>query len=169
MSVKQYDANAVILALAKELKQIPECKMPEWAGFVKTGVGKQGPPTDPDWWYVRSASILRKIALLGPIGVNKLRRYYGGKHRRGYAPPQFERASGKIIRVCLQQLQKASLIKENVVAGHKGRVLDTKGMALLSVSIKASKPSLPVKEKSAPKATESKDDVKETASTEVSE
>lgn len=139
--MKEYDTQAVISALSAELKQVSEVSMPEWAKFVKTGVARTGPPTNPDWWYVRSASILRKIAVIGPIGVNKLRRHYGGKNRLGYAPAHFERASGKIIRVVLQQLEKAGLVKQIVVSGHKGRVLDTKGSALVAKAIKASRAS----------------------------
>lgn len=139
MSVKEYNANELISALAAELKKVPECKMPEWAVFVKTGVARNGPPTDADWWYVRSASILRKIALIGPIGVNKLRREYGGKNRKGYAPAHFQRASGKIIRVVLQQLEKAGFVKQIVVSGHKGRVMDKKGQELLSIAAKTSR------------------------------
>ncbi|MFT4326477.1 MAG: 30S ribosomal protein S19e [Candidatus Woesearchaeota archaeon] len=127
MNVKEYKPDALIEHLAKELQKMPECSAPEWTQFVKTGVHKQRPPVDEDWWFQRLASILRKVALKGPIGVNKLRREYGGKYRRGYAPAKFAKGSGKIIRVGLQQLESAKLIKQVTVDGHKGRVLDTKG------------------------------------------
>ena len=166
MSIQQYDAQKVISALAAEIKQLPECKMPEWAGFVKTGVGRQGPPTDSDWWYVRSASILRKVAVLGPIGVNKLRRFYGGKKRNGYAPAHFARGSGKIIRVILQQLTAAGLIKEQAISGHKGKVVDTKGTTLLSKVAKTTVVKAESKKEKAPKAEEK---VVEEAAAEVEE
>jgi small subunit ribosomal protein S19e len=137
MDVRAQDGTEIINALSVELKNIPECKAPEWSAFVKTGVSKVRPPTNLDWWYTRSASLLRKIALYGPIGVNKLRRKYGGKHRRGYKPAVFEKGSGKIIRVSLQQLEKAGLIKQTVVDGHKGRILDTKGVKLIAKSAKS--------------------------------
>lgn len=132
MNLKQVEGNELILALAKELKNIPECKMPEWAMFVKTGVAKDRTPMDSDWWYIRAASVLRKVTILGPIGVNKLRRKYGSKHRRGYKPSKFQKGSGKIIRVILQQLEKAGLIKQVVISGHKGRVADDKAIKLLA-------------------------------------
>lgn len=136
MNVKQYDGSELIIKLAEELKQIPECAMPEWAMFVKTGVNRTQAPVDPDWWYLRAASILRKISLLGPIGVNKLRRKYGGKYRRGYKPATFTQGSGKIIRVILQQLETAGLAKQIVVSGHKGRVIDTKGIKVMAKAAK---------------------------------
>ncbi len=136
MNINQYDGSSLIKALAEELKNVPECKMPEWAMFVKTSVSKARPPMSDDWWYQRSASILRKVGLLGPIGVNKLKVKYGGKYRRGYKPAKFQKASGKIIRLILQQLEKAGLIKQIVISGHKGRILDAKGNAIIAKSAK---------------------------------
>jgi len=136
MNVQQYDGSELIAALAKELKKVPECAMPEWAQFVKTGVNRKRPPMDPDWWYYRLASVLRKVAIIGPVGVNKLRIKYGGKYRRGYKPAIFQKSSGKIIRVALQQLETSGLIKQTVVSGHKGRVIDAKGIKIISAAAK---------------------------------
>jgi len=136
MNVKEYNSEALIKELAVELEKVPDCKIPDWAKLVKTGVGKTRPPMKQDWWYQRSASILRRIALNGPIGVNKLKRKYGCKYRRGYKPAVFSEGSGKIIRVILQQLEKAGYIKQNVVSGHKGRVIDSKGIELVSMVAK---------------------------------
>ena len=72
--------------LAAELKTRGAVNPPNWAAFVKTGVHKQRAPTQPDWWYLRSASVLRKIHLLGPVGVDHLANEYGGKRDRGSAP-----------------------------------------------------------------------------------
>lgn len=131
MDIDTYDGTIVVKAIAEELKHIPECKAPAWSHFVKTGLSRTRPPVNLDWWHDRVASVLRKVTILGPIGVNKLRRMYGGKQRRGYDPPKFVKGSGKIVRVALQQLEKAGLIKQTVVDGHKGRVLDVKGKDLL--------------------------------------
>lgn len=136
MNVKQYDGTMLIQSLASELQKIPDCTAPEWSMFVKTGISKDRPPAQQDWWYMRLGSILRIVALKGPIGVNKLRRKYGGKQRRGYKPAKFAKGSGKIIRVALQQLEKAGLIKQMVVDGHKGRVLDVKGTKLIASAAK---------------------------------
>ena len=137
MNVKQYDGTSLIQALSKELAQVPECAAPEWTQFVKTSVARERPPAQLDWWYMRLASVLRMVALQGPIGVNKLRRKYGGKQRRGYKPAAFAKGSGKIIRVALQQLETSGMIKQTVVDGHKGRVLDTKGIKLVAQAAKS--------------------------------
>lgn len=136
MDVKSYNGMHLVSSIKEELKNHDECKMPDWARFVKTGVGKQRPPSHSDWWYSRSASILRKVAVLGPLGVNKLKKKYGCKKNNGYSPSHFEKGSGKIIRTILQQLEKAGFVKQVVISGHKGRVIDTKGMQLI---VKASK------------------------------
>ena len=128
-----YDVNTndLIEKAAVELKKIKEMAPPEWAMVVKTGVHKQRPPANKDWWHVRCASILRTIYLLGPIGTAKLRTRYGGKKRRGYQPPTFKKGSGSIIRKALQQLEKSGLILQTVKKGHKGRVVTPKGKSFL--------------------------------------
>ena len=64
---------------AEELKKIPEIKPPEWAKFVKTGAAKERAPMRKDWWYTRTASVLKKLYMQGPVGVSKLRKKYGSK------------------------------------------------------------------------------------------
>jgi len=125
------DTNKLIEAVAEELKKIPELKAPEWSHFVKTGMRLQRAPQDPEWWYVRSAAVLRKVAILGPVGVSKLRVKFGGRRKRGVKPEHFAKAGGKIIRVVLQQLEKAQLIKQGVKGVHKGRIITPKGISIL--------------------------------------
>ncbi|MFT4304741.1 MAG: 30S ribosomal protein S19e [Candidatus Woesearchaeota archaeon] len=132
--------NKLIYSLANELKNKEEFKAPSWTVFVKTGVNKDRPPINKDWWYIRVAAILRSVAKLGPIGVSKLRTKYGGKHRRGYKPPKFEKGSGSIIRKALQQLEKSKLIQQTNKGVHKGRIITKEGTLLLnSVANKISK------------------------------
>ena len=104
--------------------------MPDWAKFVKTGVGKERPPSDPDWWYMRAASVLRRIYLDGPVGVSKLKSYYGCRHRRGHKPPHFSKASGKIIRIILQDLEKINLIAKTEKP--RGRKITPDGQRFLN-------------------------------------
>ena len=67
-----YDVKASdIVKLASErLKE--KLKKPTYVDYVKSGANKERVPQDPDFWYVRSASILRQVYLNGPIGVSKL-------------------------------------------------------------------------------------------------
>lgn len=130
-TIYDVDTNELIDAVAEELKKIDAIQPPEWAPFVKTGVSKERPPVNKDWWYMRTASVLRKVTILGPIGVSKLRTKYGGKKNCGYRPERFYRASGNIIRKILQQLEKAELIKKKEKDIHKGRIIAPKGKSLL--------------------------------------
>lgn len=108
--------------LAEALKKIPEFKIPEWVIYVKTGASKSRPVEDPEFWYKRSASILRQIYRMGVVGVNRLRTKYGGKKVRGFKPEEFRRAGGKIIRTILQQADKAGFTEiETTVKGVRRR------------------------------------------------
>src|SRR3989338_9292388 len=102
--------NELIKKAAEGLKK--DIKMPEWAAFGKTGVYKERVPDSKDWWYHRAASILRKLYVKSPLGVNKLSVLYGGKKNRGVKPEAFYRGSRKVIRVVLQQLEKAGYIQQ---------------------------------------------------------
>jgi small subunit ribosomal protein S19e len=124
--------NEFILKLAEELKSIEAIKPLEWAQFCKTGVHKERPPVQRDWWYVRAASMLRAIKVKGPIGTQKLRIKYGGRKNRGYRPEHFYKGSGSIIRKILQQLEKAGFVKQDKKGVHKGRVVSSVGDKLLN-------------------------------------
>lgn len=117
--------------LAEELKKMAEFKAPEWMIFVKTGVSKQRVPESPDFWYIRAASILRQLYIQGVVGVSRLRKKYGGRKNRGVRPDKFKKASGKIIRVILQQGEKAGLIEKVKTRDQTGRRLTKKGREFL--------------------------------------
>ena len=124
------------LKLAEALKQIPEFKQPEWAEFVKSSPAKERPIDDEDFWYKRSASILRQIYLKGIVGVSRLRTKYGSKKNRGMQPEKFKKASGKIIRTILQQADKAGFTEiakpvKDVRSKKPGRQLTDHGKKFL--------------------------------------
>ena len=126
-----YDIPASILIerLAKHLKdEVDEIDPPAWTPFAKTGVNTQKPPTNPDWWFVRCASILRKIYLKGPIGIERIRQEYGGRIDRGARPEHASKGSGAVARNAIQQLQKAGLVKAQK---NEGRVVTNGGRQLL--------------------------------------
>ncbi len=119
--------NNLIDAVAQELKTSGKIEPPEWSAYVKTGVNKEMPPVSPDWWYVRCASVLRRLYIDGPVGVSRLRSYYGGKHRRRTVTASFAKGSGSVLRVALQQLEKAGYVKKMKV----GRQLTPVGQSFL--------------------------------------
>ncbi|MCS7094790.1 MAG: 30S ribosomal protein S19e [Thaumarchaeota archaeon] len=128
MSVKLVDSTRLIAELSRHLKEKKVVTPPPWAKFAKTGVAKERPPTDPDWWYVRCASIMRKLYLKGPVGVSRLRREYSDRHRMGHRKPHTAPGSGSVVREALQQLEAANLVTKH---GNKGRVLTEKGRELV--------------------------------------
>lgn len=131
MGIFDVPINELIIRTAEKLKSIPEISPPDWAQFVKTGVYKERPPVQKDWWFIRAAAILLKIQRIGPIGVSKLRTKFGGKKNRGVRPEHFFKGSGSIVRKILQQLEKAGLAKKAEKGIHKGRVISPKGSSLL--------------------------------------
>ncbi len=120
-------ADNLIKELAKVLKEEKKVTVPEWGPFVKSGGDREKKPDDRDWWYTRSASLLRKIHIHGPTGIHELQKFYGGKKNRGYKPERRSGASGAVIRNILQQLEKAGLIEKT----KEGRKTSPKGVSLL--------------------------------------
>ena len=126
--IKEVEADKLIEKVSQELEKMEVMKPPQWAGFAKTGVSRERPPQQKEWWYIRSASLLRKLYIEGAIGVSRLRRIYGSRKRRGHKPEHKYPASGSVIREILQQLEKAGLVKTEK---RKGRMLTPKGKAFL--------------------------------------
>ena len=124
------DAEKFVAGLAEALKGVAEFEVPEWAGFVKSGVSRERPPADDDFWHVRAASILRQMYIRGVVGVGRLRTRYGSRLDRGGRASKFRKAGGKIIRVILQQAEAAGLV-EKVSRMQHGRRLTAKGRELL--------------------------------------
>lgn len=118
--------------LAHNLKE--KIKPPVWHTFVKTGPFKERPPVSRDWWYVRAASLLRRVALTGPIGVSKLRTKYGGSKNRGHKPEKFYKASGNHIRKIIQQFEKLGYVKNVTKGVHKGRIVTPAGLKFINAT-----------------------------------
>lgn len=125
-SVRDVDPAPLIEGLTERLKE--SLQPPAWAPFVKTGVGRERAPDQPDWWFRRSASLLRRLYLQGPVGVSRLRTLYGSRQQRGSAAARFAPGSGNILRKALQQMERQGWIR--TLPG-RGRELTPKGRAFL--------------------------------------
>ncbi len=123
---KAYDvpADVLISRLTDTLKS-EDITQPSWIPFVKTGSHAEKPPHQSDWYYTRCASLLRKIYLHGPIGVNDLRSMYGGTKAVGYGGAHHRDAGGAIIRTAIHNLEKLGYLDK--VEG-KGRTISHEGM-----------------------------------------
>ncbi|MEM1577774.1 MAG: 30S ribosomal protein S19e [Candidatus Pacearchaeota archaeon] len=128
--VLDVEANKFVNELSKRLKNIKEFSMPEWAKYVKTSAGNERPPDNLDWWYIRSASILRQLYIKGIIGVERLSKKYKRKKRNKSYPACVFKGSRKIIRTILQQAEKAGFV-EKTEKPRKGRQLTKKGKNFL--------------------------------------
>lgn len=137
--MKDVDQKKFVEVCKEELKKVEAIKPPEWASFVKTGSSRKFPPQQDDWWYIRTASILRKIYLDGPVGVARLRTYYGGSKDRGHKPERFRKSGGNIIRKSLQQLEAAGLVEKSKISKKRGRVISEKGKKFVKDVIKVVK------------------------------
>jgi small subunit ribosomal protein S19e len=125
-----YDVPAkdLINEVSKKLKQDKTIEIPKENIYSRTGVHKENPPENSDWWHTRCASILRKIYIHNSIGVEHLREEYGGRRDRGSKPYKARKGSGTIARRAVQQLEAAGYVKK--VKG-KGRMLTPKGQAFM--------------------------------------
>jgi small subunit ribosomal protein S19e len=126
-TVYDVPADKLIARVAAELKEKPEITAPEWAAFAKTGAHKEMPPEDPDWWYTRTAAVLRRVYVDGPVGVERMRSVYGGSKNRGSKPNKTVKGSGSVLRKAVQQLEAAGYVAQQ----KSGRVVTPAGASFL--------------------------------------
>jgi small subunit ribosomal protein S19e len=123
-------ASKFIERLARYLKEnVEEVHPPAWVVSAKTSSHVEKPPQDSGWWYTRAASVLRKVYLHGPIGLEKLRAAYGGRTGYRVKPEHVKKAGGGNIRKILQQLEAAGLVQ---TVKPRGRQVSPKGRKLLN-------------------------------------
>lgn len=132
-TIHDVPADALVDALADRLAD--RIEEPDWIGYVKTGESRELPPEQDDFWYRRAASLLRKVAIKGPIGVDRLSAEYGGRKkgstRYRVAPEHSTTGSRKIVRVCLQQLEDEGLVS---IAEGEGRRVTPEGQSFLDAT-----------------------------------
>ncbi|XP_059643138.1 small ribosomal subunit protein eS19x-like [Cornus florida] len=118
-TVKSVSVHKFVKAYASHLKRSGKMELPQWTDIIKTGTFKELAPYDPDWYFIRAASMARKIYLRGGIGVGGFQRIYGGSKRNGSRPPHFCKSSGSVARNILQQLQNMNIIDFDSKGGRK--------------------------------------------------
>uniref|UniRef100_A0A2P2KYQ7 40S ribosomal protein S19-3 n=1 Tax=Rhizophora mucronata TaxID=61149 RepID=A0A2P2KYQ7_RHIMU len=118
-TVKDVSPHEFVRAYSAHLKRSGKIELPPWTDIVKTGRFKELAPYDPDWYYVRAASMARKIYLRAGLGVGGFQRIYGGNKRNGSRPRHFCKSSGAIARHILQQLQETGIIEIDAKGGRR--------------------------------------------------
>lgn len=136
VSVKDVPAQELVDRAAAELEKLSEIKPPDWAAYAKTGVSRERPPSQQNWWYIRSASVMRKLYLGRGLGVGRLRKTYGGRKNLGHQPEHKRPASGAVVRKVLQQLEAAGFVKTEK---GKGRLITPKGQSFMNRIVKGLK------------------------------
>jgi small subunit ribosomal protein S19e len=126
----QVPVDLFIEELAKYLREnVGEVSPPTWSLTAKTGSHRERPPQRSDWWFLRCASLLRKLYVHAPIGVQRLRVEYGGRKRKGRRIEHSRKSGGSSIREPLQQLEKAGLVSKQE---KEGRKITREGIGLLN-------------------------------------
>jgi small subunit ribosomal protein S19e len=127
-TVYDVPSKELIDEIAKKLENDSNISLPEENKYSKTGVTRENPPEAENWWYIRCASILRKVYMNDGIGIENLRAEYGGKRDLGSHPYKAKAGSGSITRRAIQQLEKAGYVSK--IRG-KGRIITPKGRSFL--------------------------------------
>jgi small subunit ribosomal protein S19e len=121
--VRDVSSTEFIKSYAEHLKNSDKFDLPVWADTVKTGVHKELAPYGDDWYYIRAASIARKVYLRPGIGVGQLQKWYGGAYRRGARRQHFREASAGIIRSVLIQLEEMKVVEKVSGGGRRASVV----------------------------------------------
>jgi small subunit ribosomal protein S19e len=127
MGIFDVPPTHLINAIAGDLQKKYRIEKPPFTVFVKTGSHRERAPHQENWWWTRMGSLLYRLYREGPTGVGSFRTYYGGRKNRGTKPHKHRKASGKIIRWALLELEKAGLVKKT----KKGRMITAQGESLL--------------------------------------
>jgi len=119
-SVKDVPAQEFVTTYAQHLKRSGKIQVPKWVDLVKTGHFKELAPYNPDWYYIRAASMARKIYVRrGGVGVGAFRKMYGGRQRKGVRPSHFALSSGSVARSILHELEKIKVIEKDPKGGRR--------------------------------------------------
>jgi small subunit ribosomal protein S19e len=124
-------AKEFIDEVAKRFEKLDAISLPESNMYSKTSVARENEPEPENWWYLRCASILRKIYMSKSIGTQHLRTAYGGKRNLGSKPHKAKTGCGSITRRAVQQLESAGFVKK--IKG-KGRTITPKGRQFLDAA-----------------------------------
>ncbi|MGC8676297.1 MAG: 30S ribosomal protein S19e [Candidatus Micrarchaeia archaeon] len=126
-NINEVNAQKLVESVAAKLKQ-QNMPAKSYVGIVKSGAGKERVPSQEDFWYVRSASLLRRLYINGPVGISRLRTYFGSRKRHvSKVRHHHYKAGGSIITDSLNALEKLGYVAKT----KQGRVLTPKGRSLL--------------------------------------
>ncbi|EDW83063.1 uncharacterized protein Dwil_GK22513 [Drosophila willistoni] len=135
INVKDVDQAVVTNAVAAYLKKKGKLCVPDQMEYIKTAKFKEIAPENPDWFYIRCASIMRHLYHRSPVGVAALTKVYGGRKRNGVQPSKYCRASDGCIRKALQALEKIRLVERHPDGGRKLSAIGQRDMDRIAYQI----------------------------------
>ncbi|KAL1935580.1 hypothetical protein VTP01DRAFT_4720 [Rhizomucor pusillus] len=119
ITVKDVNAHEFIKAYAAYLKRTGKLEVPKWVDIVKTGTYKELAPYDPDWYFIRAASVARHIYIRKSVGVGALCKVHGGRVNRGTRPSHHVDGSASVNRKVLQSLEKIGVLEKDKKGGRR--------------------------------------------------
>ena len=133
--VRDVSATSFIKAYAELLKNSDKFDLPVWADTIKTSVIKELAPYGDDWYYIRAASIARKVYLRPGIGIGQLQKWYGGAYRRGARTEHFRKAASGVIRSVLLQLEEMKVVEKLESGGRRVTVVGQQDLDRIAGSV----------------------------------
>jgi small subunit ribosomal protein S19e len=133
--VRDISAPGFIKSYAEHLKNSDKFDLPVWSDHVKTSVTKELAPYGEDWYYIRAASIARRVYLRPGIGMGQLQKWYGGNYRRGARTEHFRKASSGIIRSVLIQLEEMKVVEKLPTGGRRMTVVGQQDLDRIAGSV----------------------------------
>eukprot|EP01091_Cochliopodium_minus_P011285 TRINITY_DN315_c0_g1_i1.p1 TRINITY_DN315_c0_g1~~TRINITY_DN315_c0_g1_i1.p1 ORF type:complete len:185 (-),score=41.05 TRINITY_DN315_c0_g1_i1:86-640(-) len=134
-TVNDINAATFIKYFSRYLRRTGKIELPKYVDTVKTGRFCYNGPANPDWYYVRAASIVRKVYLTPGVGVGALRHIYGALNRRSKGRKHHTPASGAIIRHVFHQLEKLQLIEKTPNGGRRVTKIGRRDLDRISAQI----------------------------------
>lgn len=122
----------LIERMKNQFEKDERVKVPEWVNYVKAGVHREKSWVQTDWYHRRLASTLRKVYLMGPIGLSRLSAEYGGRVDRGSKRYHPERGSRYIVRHMLDALEDLGYVKKD----QRGRTVSPAGVSFVTKAAK---------------------------------
>ena len=132
VDVNKVPPELLLNNLVETFKTDKRVEIPDWASFLKAGIHREKSWEEPDWYYRRLASTLRKVYVNGPIGISKMSEEYGGRVDRGSKSYHPAKGSRYLVRKMFEQLETLGYVKKD----KKGRSISPAGTSVLDKAAK---------------------------------
>eukprot|EP01063_Lacrimia_lanifica_P014153 TRINITY_DN207_c0_g4_i1.p1 TRINITY_DN207_c0_g4~~TRINITY_DN207_c0_g4_i1.p1 ORF type:complete len:143 (+),score=68.44 TRINITY_DN207_c0_g4_i1:56-484(+) len=119
ITLKDVEGKDFVKAYAAQLKKQGKLTVPKWVDIAKTGIQCELAPQNPDWFYIRVASVARQVYFRPGSGIGGLRKRYGGAYQKKCVRAHFMKASGGVIRNALQALEDLGVLEKRPDGGRQ--------------------------------------------------